>query len=66
MGNGVKKIREMGEGIIKLREVTGSRNVVGSGNRNFITSMGIWEPRNLKYLGLRVLGINGFGIGMPP
>lgn len=54
MKNGMEKIREMGEGIIKLREVTGSRNVVGFGNRNFITGVGIWEPRKLKYLGLRV------------
>ena len=50
----MEKIREMREGIIKLREVTGSRNVVGFGNRNFIIGMGTWEPRKLKYLGLRV------------
>ena len=25
---------------------------------------GFWEPRNLKYLGLRVYGIKGFGIGI--
>ena len=59
----MEKIREMGEGIIELREVTGSGNVVGFGNRNFIIGMGIWEPRNLKFLGLRVYGIKGFGIG---
>ena len=50
----MEKIRDMGEGIIKLREVTWSRNFVGFGNRNFITGMGIWEPRKLKCLGLRV------------
>ena len=50
----MEKIRDMGEGIIKLREVIGSRNVVGFGNRNFFIGMGIWEPRKLTYLGLRV------------
>lgn len=44
----MEKIREMGEGIIKLREVIRSRNVVGFGNRNFITGIGIWEPRKLN------------------
>ena len=52
----------MGEGIVELREVTRSGNIVGFRNRNFITGMGIWEPRNLKYLGLMVYGIKGFGI----
>ena len=50
----MEKIREMGEGISILRVVTGSRNFVGFRNMNFITGMGIWEPRNLKYLGIRV------------
>ena len=50
----MEKIREMGEGIIELREVTRSGNFVGFRNRNFITGMGIWEPWKLKYLGLRV------------
>ena len=50
----MEEIMDMGEGIIKLREVTGSRNVVGLWNRKFITGMAIWEPRNFKYLGLRV------------
>ena len=50
----MEKIREMGEGIIKLREVIGSRNVVGFGNRNLIIGIGIWEPRKLNFLGLRV------------
>ena len=54
MGNGIENIRYMGEGIIKLREVTGSRNVVGFGNMNFIIGVGIWEPRKLTYLGLMV------------
>ena len=57
----MEKIREMGEGIIELREVIGRGNVVGFRNRNFITGMGIWEPRNFKYLGLRVYGIKCFG-----
>ena len=57
----MEKIREMGEGIVELGEVTWSGNFVGFGNRNFITGMGIWKPRNLKYLGLRVYGIKGFG-----
>ena len=60
----MEKIREMGEGVIELREMTGSGNFVGFRNRNFITGMGIWEARNLKYLGLRVYGIKGFGIGI--
>ena len=50
----MEKVREMGEGIIELRKVTRSRNVVGFWNRNFITGMGIWEIRKLKYLDLRV------------
>ena len=50
----MENIRDMGEGIIKLREVTGSINDVGFWNMNFIKGMGIWEPRKLKYLGLRV------------
>ena len=50
----MEKIREMGEGIVELREVIGSRNFLGFLNMNFIIGMGIWEPNNLKYLGLRV------------
>ena len=60
----MEKFMEMGEGIVELRDVTGSKYVVGFRNRNFITCMGIWELRNLKYLGLRVYGIKGFGIGI--